>query len=122
MGFRGPVSRTTLAKANERRDWRIHADFAQSLIRTARDLHADDRIGVDLGNAVYALDSTTIDLCLGLPFTPRFEDSPRSSWYRRQPETTLCHPPPAFPRLYPPCDARVVAQDSARHVCQRMEA
>ena len=66
MGFRGPVSRTTLAKANERRDWRIHADFAQSLIRTARDLHADDSFGVDLGNAVYALDSTTIDLCLSV--------------------------------------------------------
>ena len=66
MGFRGPVSRTTLAKANERRDWRIHADFAQSLIRTARDLHADDSFGADLGNAVYALDSTTIDLCLSV--------------------------------------------------------
>ncbi len=64
MGFRGQVSRNTLAKANERRDWRIHADFAQSLIRTARGLHADDGFGVDLDSTVHALDSTTIDLCL----------------------------------------------------------
>ena len=66
MGFRGQVSRNTLAKANERRDWRIHADFAQSLIRTARGLYADDGFGVDLDNTVYALDSTTIDLCLSV--------------------------------------------------------
>ena len=66
MGFRARVSRNTLAKANERRDWRIHADFAQSLIRTARSLYADDGFGVDLGNTVYALDSTTIDLCLSV--------------------------------------------------------
>ena len=66
MGFRGQVSRNTLAKANERRDWRIHADFAQSLIRTARGLHADDGFGVDLDNTVYALDSTNIDLCLSV--------------------------------------------------------
>jgi len=66
MGFRGQVSRNTLAKANERRDWRIHADFAQSLIRTARGLYADDGFGVDLDNTVYALDSTTTDLCLSV--------------------------------------------------------
>ncbi len=64
MGFRGQVPRNTLAKANGRRDWRIHADFAQSLIRTARGLHADDGFGVDLDSTVYAPDSTTIDLCL----------------------------------------------------------
>ena len=66
MGFRGQVSRNTLAKANERRDWRIHADFARSLIRTARGLYAGDGFGVDLDNTVYALDSTTVDLCLSV--------------------------------------------------------
>src|SRR5271154_6498934 len=66
MGFRGKVSRSTLADANESRDWRIFADFAQVLIRIARPLYAADPIGVDLDHSVYALDSTTIDLCLSL--------------------------------------------------------
>ena len=66
MGFRGKSSRNTLANANEKRDWRIYADFAQILIRTARPLYAGDDFGVDLENTVYALDSTTIDLCLSL--------------------------------------------------------
>lgn len=66
MGFRGKVSRSTLADANESRDWRIYADFAQVLIRIARPLYARDPIGVDLDQSLYALDSTTIDLCLSL--------------------------------------------------------
>src|SRR6202142_353848 len=66
LGFRGKVARTTLADANESRDWRIFADFAQVLIRIARPLYAADPIGVDLDHSVYALDSTTIDLCLSL--------------------------------------------------------
>jgi len=66
MGFRGRVARTTLADANERHDWRIYSDFAQVLIGIARPLHAGDPIGVDLTHSLYALDSTTIDLCLSL--------------------------------------------------------
>src|SRR5450631_89026 len=62
MGFRGKVSRSTLADANESRDWRIYADFAQVLIGIARPLYAHDPIGVDLEHSLYALDSTTIDL------------------------------------------------------------
>jgi transposase len=64
MGFRGKVARSTLADANELRDWRIYADFAQVLIGIARPLDAHDPIGVDLDQSLYALDSTTIDLCL----------------------------------------------------------
>ena len=66
MGFRGQVSRNTLAHANKHRDWRIYAEFAQILIATARDLYRDEPFGVELSEAVYALDSTTIDLCLAL--------------------------------------------------------
>jgi uncharacterized protein DUF4372/DDE family transposase len=66
MGFRGRVARSTLADANDAHDWRIYADFAQVLIRIARPLYASDPIGVDLDQTVYALDSTTIDLCLAL--------------------------------------------------------
>src|ERR1700686_2908836 len=66
MGFRGKVARSTLADANEARDWRIYADFAQVLIAIARPLYALDPIGVDLDQSLYALDSTTIDLCLAL--------------------------------------------------------
>jgi Transposase DDE domain/Domain of unknown function (DUF4372) len=66
MGFRGKVSRSTLADANESRDWRIFADFAQVLIAIARPLYVNDPIGVDLDASLYALDSTTIDLCLSL--------------------------------------------------------
>ncbi len=65
-GIRGTVSRTTLAKANESRDWRIYADFAQILINKARMLYANEDFGIQLGREVYALDSTTIDLCLSL--------------------------------------------------------
>src|SRR5437660_12246245 len=66
MGFRSKVARSTLADANESRDWRIYADFAQTLIATARPLYAHDPIGVELNQSLYALDSTTIDLCLSL--------------------------------------------------------
>jgi hypothetical protein len=66
MGFRGKVARSTLADANEARDWRIFADFARVLIAIARPLYAHDPIGVDLDQGLYALDSTTIDLCLSL--------------------------------------------------------
>lgn len=66
MGIRGRVSRSTLADANEKRDWRIYADFAQILIHIARDLYSDEQFGVELEDTVYALDSTTIDLCLSL--------------------------------------------------------
>jgi IS4 transposase len=66
MGFQGKVARSTLADANESRDWRIFADFAQVLIRIARPLYAADPIGVDLDHTLYALDSSTIDLCLSL--------------------------------------------------------
>ncbi len=66
MGLRGRVARSTLGDANETHDWRIYADFAQVLIGIARPLHARDPIGVDLSQSLYALDSTTIDLCLSL--------------------------------------------------------
>src|SRR5438105_4469172 len=66
VGFRGQVSRSTLADANETHDWRIYADFAQVLIGVARPLYAPDPMGVDLEQSLYALDSTTIDLCLSL--------------------------------------------------------
>jgi hypothetical protein len=66
IGFRGTISRNTLANANSQRDWRIYADFALTLITTARQLYANDDFGVQLKKMVYALDSTTIDLCLSL--------------------------------------------------------
>jgi hypothetical protein len=66
IGLRGTVSRNTLANANSQRDWRIYADFALTLITTARQLYANDDFGVQLKKMVYALDSTTIDLCLTL--------------------------------------------------------
>jgi hypothetical protein len=66
LGFAQSISRSTLADANENRNWRIYADFAQYLIGVARNLYKDDPIGVELDATVYALDSTTIDLCLSL--------------------------------------------------------
>ena len=71
MGFRAPVKRSTLADANEARDWHIWEDLASLLIRRARKLYCNDSFGVDLTNTVYALDATTIDLCLSLfPWAP----------------------------------------------------
>ena len=66
MGFRQEVKRSTLADANETRDWRIHAEFAQCLIAQARKPYLGDSFGIELENTAYALDSTTIDLCLSL--------------------------------------------------------
>jgi hypothetical protein len=66
MGFRSKVYRNTLANANEKRDWHIYADFAQILISIAKDLYAGEELGFELEATVYALDSTTIDLCLSL--------------------------------------------------------
>lgn len=66
MGIRGGISRNTLSNANKVRDWRIYADFAQSLIRIARPLYVNEDLGLDLDNTVYALDASTIDLCLSV--------------------------------------------------------
>jgi hypothetical protein len=66
MGLREPVRRSTLADANESRDWRIYAEFAQRLIAQARCLYASESLGAELTNSVYALDSTTIDLCMSV--------------------------------------------------------
>ena len=71
LGFRSMVARNTLSNANKVRDWRIYADFAQTLIGIARPLYAEESFGVDLKNTVYALDTTTIDLCLSVfPWAP----------------------------------------------------
>ena len=71
MGLRQEIKRSTLADANEARDWRIHAAFAEHLIALARKLYVDDSIGFELANTAYALDSTTIDLCLSVfPWAP----------------------------------------------------
>jgi hypothetical protein len=71
LGIRGNVARNTLANANATRDWRIYCDFAQNLIATARRLYADESFGLDLKDTVYALDATTIDLCLSVfPWAP----------------------------------------------------
>lgn len=74
-GIRGKVSRNTLAKANERRDWRIYSDFAQILIVRARKLYADEPFDLELEQTVYALDSSTIDLCLSIFPWAKFSDS-----------------------------------------------
>jgi len=66
LGIRGRISRSTMADANEKRDWRIYADFCQIMISKARALYADEGFGVELADTAYALDSTTIDLCLSL--------------------------------------------------------
>ncbi len=71
IGLRQPVRRSTLAEANESRDWRIYAEFAQRLITRARELYAADSFGLELSDTVYALDATTIDLCLAMfPWAP----------------------------------------------------
>lgn len=75
MGFRGKVSRSTLGDANEAHNWRIYADFAQVLIGIARPMYARESLGFDLSNTVYALDSTTIDLCLSMFPWARFRST-----------------------------------------------
>ena len=77
IGIRGKVSRNTLANANQVRDWRIYADFAQVLIKRARRLYAGEDIGLQLDQTVYALDATTIDLCLSLFSWAKFRSSKR---------------------------------------------
>jgi len=81
LGVRGKVNRSNLADANETRDWRIHCEFAQALIRIAQRPYAEDPLGVNLDSMVYALDSTTIDLCLSLfPWVPFREEACRSEF------------------------------------------
>ena len=75
LGFRSTIAHSTLADANRERDWRIYADLAQSLITRARRLYADEPLGVELDQTVYALDSTTIDLCLSLFPWARFRST-----------------------------------------------
>ena len=75
LGFRSPVAHSTLADANSTRDWRIYADLAQGLIRRARKLYADEPLGLELDHTLYALDSTTIDLCLSLFPWARFRST-----------------------------------------------
>ena len=75
LGIRGGIARSTLADANETRDWRIYQDLALSLIQTARKLYAQDSVGVELRHTVYALDSTPIDLCLALFPWARFRQT-----------------------------------------------
>ena len=75
VGFRGKVSRSTLADANETHDWRIYADFAQVLIHMVRPMYASESLGYDLDNTVYALDSTPIDLCLSMFPWARFQST-----------------------------------------------
>jgi Transposase DDE domain len=73
LGIRGGIAKSTLADANEKRDWRIYKDFTLYLIETARTLYANDSFGIELKNTVYALDTTTIDLCLALFPWARFK-------------------------------------------------
>jgi hypothetical protein len=79
LGFRSSIARNTLANAKATRDWRIYCDFAQSLIGTAPRLYADEALGLDLEDTVYALDATAIDLCLSVfPWAPFRLTLPRS--------------------------------------------
>src|SRR5579864_8601938 len=94
MGFRGKVSRSTLADANETHDWRIYADFAQVLIHIARPMYASESLGFDLDNTVYALDSSTIDLCLSVFPWARFRS--RKGAVKMHPLLDLRGPIPTF--------------------------
>jgi len=78
MGIRGKISRSTLADANENRDWRIYCDFAQILIHQARQLYANDDFGLQLQETVYALDATIVDLCLS-GFPGRVSEKPKAA-------------------------------------------
>jgi hypothetical protein len=103
MGFRGPARRSTLADANETRGWRIYAEFAQRLIARARKLYAQDDLGLELSNTVYALDSTSsrlrgaspIDLCLsvfpGSPYRSMCSSPSSRNGSDWRPRSTLCH-------------------------------
>ena len=83
MGFRDPVRRSTLADANEARDWRIYAELAQRLIVQARRLYVNEDLGFDLANTVYALDSTTIDLCLAVFPWAHFRTTKACPWRKQ---------------------------------------
>jgi hypothetical protein len=83
MGFRDPVRRSTLADANEARDWRIYAELAQRLIGQARRLYVNEDLGFDLANTVYALDSTTIDLCLAVFPWAHFRTTKACPWRKQ---------------------------------------
>ena len=75
LGINSTVSRSTLSEANEKRDWRIYADFAQVLIKRARRLYINDDFGLEVANPVYALDTTTIDLCLSVFLVGAFPEN-----------------------------------------------
>src|SRR5260370_7140415 len=94
-GIRARVSRSTLADANETRDWRIYADFAQGLIRTARDLYVDEPLAVDLANTAYALAAPTIDLCPSASPWPHYPRPPAPI----NPPPHHAPPPPTPPPL-----------------------
>src|SRR5947208_4013356 len=83
MGFREPVRRSTLADANEARDWRSYAELAQRLIVQARKLYLNEDLGLDLANTVYALDSTTIDLCLAVFPWAHFRTTKACPWRKQ---------------------------------------
>jgi hypothetical protein len=83
IGFRDPVRRSTLADANEARDWRIYAELAQRLIGQARRLYINEALGFDLANTVYALDSTTIDLCLAVFPWAHFRATKACPWRKQ---------------------------------------
>src|ERR1700722_9999167 len=83
MGFRDSVRRSTLADANEARDWRIYAELAQRLIGQARRLYVNEALGFDLANTVYALDSTTIDLCLAVFPWAHFRTTKACPWRKQ---------------------------------------
>jgi len=98
MGIRGTVSRSTLADANDARDWRIYADLAQVLIREARRLYVGEPFGVDLAQTVYAFDSTTIDLCMSLFPGAHYK---RTRHAARDEAAHVAGPPGQFPHVDP---------------------
>src|SRR5258707_559443 len=100
LGIRGHVSRSTLADANENRDWRIYADLAQVLIGIARPLYAQESFGVELEQTVYALDCTTIDLCLSLFPCARYR--PKNAAVKMHTLLDLHGNIPAFITVLPP--------------------
>ena len=106
LGIRGKVSRSTLADANNTRDWRIYADFAQILIHQARNLYSNDDFGVELDNTVYALDSTTIELCLSL--FPWAAYCKKQAGVRMHTLLDLCGSIPAFVEI-----TRVIGKESS---------
>lgn len=99
MGIRGKISKSTLADANNSKDWRIYADFAQVLIHSARNLYSNDSFGLDLKDTVYALDATTIDLCLSLFPWAKFRTT--KSGIKMHTLLDLCGPIPSFVEITP---------------------